>query len=154
MKTFAATLVSVFVAAFVVGCDSGVHTAHDSHAHSHEQHAAAVSTELQLALNAGERWQMDDHTRKMMVEMEAVFAAADHLNQVSLNTAGKTMSRQIEELVVGCTMEGKAHEQLHIFLGDYIPAVNALASAESPDTARELALNIHAQLDNYKKHFR
>jgi len=154
VKSILAVLIAMFVAVLIGGCDNGGHVSHEQHGHAHDQHANSDATALQLVLNDGERWQMDEHTRKMMAEMEAVFAAADHANQASLNAAGRTMAQQIEDLVVGCTMDGKAHEQLHIFLGDYIPTVNALASAEGPEQASELAHNIQAQLDNYRKHFK
>lgn len=121
--------------------------------HSHEQHAQAVAATT-LSLDNGEKWVMDEHTRNKMAEMEGDFYSTDHSQQASLTALGKSMSQDVEELIAGCTMQGKAHEQLHVFLSDYIPAVQAMSSAENLDEARDLAINIKGQLDNYKKHFK
>lgn len=134
---------------------SGLHRAanagEDKHSHGHSEHAAAATA---LSLDNGDKWLMDEHTRNKMTEMEGAFYSADHGNQASLNTLGMRMSQDVEELVAGCTMQGKAHEQLHVFLTDYIPTVQAMSSADTLESARANAIKLKGQLDNYKKHFK
>lgn len=134
----------------VAGCD---HAAQTIAGHSHAQHEQTGATTT-LALDNGEKWLMDEHTRNKMAEMEAAFYSADHSQRESLNALGVSLSKDVEELVAGCTMEGKAHDQLHVFLTDYIPAVQSMSTADTLDEARDLAINIKGQLDNYKQHFK
>ncbi|AFI83962.1 hypothetical protein Q7A_1124 [Methylophaga nitratireducenticrescens] len=128
---------------------SGVVLAGDN---AHSNHNKAMTSEL--SLNNGDRWEMDDHTRKMASKMEETFLGADHSTLASLNAVGAQLEAQLDVLIEGCTMEGKAHEQLHIFLTDYIPTVHNLAKAEDHETAKNSAIKIKGELEAYKKHFK
>ena len=130
----------------------GAHAANDdSHGHSNHNAEAATSG---LNLNNGDRREMDDHTRKMSSKMEETFFSADHSNQTSLNALGNHLEAQLGELISGCTMSGEAHNQLHLFLTDYVPTIQSLAKAEDYDTARNSAIKLKQSLENYKKHFK
>lgn len=121
--------------------------------HSHGQHAS-VSEGSGLSLNHGERWEMDEHTRTMLVKMEKVFFASDHSTRAGLNTAGAELKAQMDQLIDGCTMDGEAHNQLHLFLSEYIPTVDHLAQAGDYATAREEALVLKGHFETYKQYFR
>lgn len=124
----------------------------DEHTHGHDNHAGAVSLQ-NLTLNNGKRWQMDEHTRTMSEKMEKTFFDADHSTQASLNALGAELETQIQELVAGCTMEGKAHDQLHVFLNDHIPTITAMVKADSLESARTSAIQLKGQFETYRKHF-
>lgn len=138
------------VTLMVTGCDHAT-TAMEGHNHGQREQAEVATT---LSLNNGEKWLMDDHTRNKMAEMEEAFHSADHTKRESLNALGVSLSQDVEELIAGCTMQGSAHDQLHIFLSEYIPAVQAMSTADNLATARESAINIKGQLDNYRQHFK
>lgn len=107
-----------------------------------------------LSLNHGKRWEMDKHTRIMSVKMNETFFNSDHSNQASLNSLGFKLETQLNELIAGCTMEGEAHNQLHLFLTDYIPTVQNLAKAKNLELARRSAIKLKYYLETYKKHFK
>ena len=67
------------------GTGSIAYAQNQSHSHGHH---ASVSEGSGLSLNHGERWEMDEHTRTMLVKMEKVFFASDHSTQAGLNAAG------------------------------------------------------------------
>jgi len=123
------------------------------HGHGHQQHASAAA-ESGLSLNQGERWEMDAHTRAMLVKMEEAFFAADHSTQAGLNAAGAELKGQLGELISGCTMQGSAHDQLHLFLTDYMPTIDRLAEAADYESARAAAIELKGQLETYKHYFR
>lgn len=131
----------------------GVHAADEAHGHGSSEHGSEAAAGG-LKLNNGDRWEMDDHTRNMSSKMDETFTAADHSNQASLNALGVQMESQLDELVKGCTMEGEAHAQLHVFLSQYMPDVQNLSKAEDYETARNLAIKIKGDLAKYKKHFK
>lgn len=49
-------------------------------------------------------------------------------------------------------MTGESHDQLHVFLAGYIPAIKGLANAENYDTARNSAIKTKGNLEVYKRH--
>jgi hypothetical protein len=69
-----------------------------------------------------------------------------------LNAAGVQLKAQLDKLIRGCTMTGESHDQLHVFLAGYIPAIKGLANAENYDTARNSAIKTKGNLEVYKRH--
>ena len=129
---------------------SGAYAA--EHGHGHHEHGAAA--ESGLSLNQGERWEMDQHTRAMLLKMEEAFFVADHSTQAGLNAAGAELKGQLGELISGCTMQGAAHDQLHLFLTDYMPAIDRLAEAADYESARAAAIELKGHFETYKHYFR
>ncbi len=121
-----------------------------THEHSHEHDNQAV----ELKLNNGSKWEMDAHTRKMSTTMETTFFTADHTNLVNLKALGVQLEEQIGDLIKGCTMTGEAHDQLHVFLSDYVPTVQKLANAKNYDKAKSTAIKLKGSLETYRKHFK
>lgn len=142
-------LLSLSTSLFTYGYAAESHLSHEAHSHQ-----GSETTTHGLDLNNGERWEMDNHTRILSQQMEQTFFGADHSTRVGLNAAGAELETQVNELIAGCTMEGMAHEQLHLFLNDQIPAINTLAKAEDYETARASAIKLKAQFENYRKHFK
>lgn len=122
----------------------------EEHSHAHQAHDTALPG---LSLNNGERWQTDDHTRMLSQTMRKTFFAADHTTLEGLNTAGTLLGQQVQELIAGCTMTGEAHDQLHRFLNQHIPTINALKAATDYSVARDNAIQLKSQLETYQKHF-
>ncbi len=121
------------------------------HNHSHDKVEKSVHG---LSLKNGELWAMDNHTRTLSKKMKQTFVSADHSSQASLNTLGKKLQTQLDELIAGCTMTGEAHDQLHIFLTKHIPTIKALSEANNYDSARASAIKLKGQFENYQKFFK
>lgn len=121
--------------------------------HSHGHHASEVGISG-LGLNHGQQWEMDEHTRNMLLKMEATFFAADHSTQVGLNAAGAELKVHLDALIAGCTMDGEAHDQLHVFMTEYIPTIDRLAQAGDYAAARDAAIRLKGHFGTYKKYFR
>lgn len=133
---------------------SSAHAQGQGHEHDGHGHHAADTGNSALALNQGQRWEMDEHTRGMLVKMEEAFFAADHASRSELNATGAILKEQMDELIAGCTMHGAAHEQLHLFLSGYIPTVDRLAGADDYAGAREAAIELKDHFSTYKQYFR
>lgn len=132
---------------------NGAYAAEHGHEHGHHAHAS-VAADSGLSLNQGERWEMDQHTRAMLLKMEEAFFAADHTSQAGLNAAGAELKGQLGELISGCTMQGQAHDQLHLFLTDYMPTIDRLAEAADYESARAAAIELKGHFDTYRRYFR
>ena len=142
--------ISFFSGLLAFGLAGGAQAA-EGHQHGHHGEEVAASG---LRLNGEERWEMDEHTRIMLTKMEQTFFQADHSTLAGLTGAGTQLDAQLEELINGCTMQGEAHNQLHLFLTDYMPNVKALAGAKDYGGARDSAIRLKGQLESYKRYFK
>ncbi len=146
-RTIAITLVYLSSTFFSYGY------AEDGHSHGHSGHSSETATHG-LSLNNEDRWNMDEHTRTVSQNMKKTFFAADHSTQEGLNAVGMVLQTQMEELIAGCTMQGKSHDQLHIFLNDHIPTISALSKADNYDSARASAIQLKGQFETYQLYFK
>ena len=153
MKKIAIAAALAVMPLITAGQGSTAYAENQAHEHGHAHHASHAGISG-LELNHGERWEMDAHTRAMLEKMEAAFFAADHSKQAGLNSVGATLKAQMDELIAGCTMQGAAHDQLHVFLTGYIPTVDRLAEAGDYAAAREAAIQLKGHFETYKKYFR
>lgn len=130
-------------------------TQHD--AASHDAHAAtaapAAPGALALVLDEGEKWQMDAHTRQAMGQLRAALSSTELATAADAQALAATLQGHLDALVQGCTMTGAAHDQLHVFLVAFMPAVKALGNAPDPATARQQQDQLVAMVAQYDQHF-
>jgi len=83
--------------------------------------------------------------------MSGSFLNIDHvsLEGDGLKKAGTDLQADIKLLVQGCTMTGPAHDQLHIYLTGYMPAVAALTEKGSIEDAQK----VKHYLEKYTEYF-
>lgn len=128
------------VALWTCACGDGHGGDHrpDVESHAAESHASEPGgASLDLRLNGTEKWQLDDHTRRMFAAMVARLEGRG-AEELASRELGRLLDEDLDALVQGCTMTGDAHRELHKFLGAYIPAVQALAMEGGEDSAREV----------------
>ena len=114
-----------------------------SFAESDHQHKAAQDSH-KLSLDGGAKWQMDSHTRGMFETMSQRIDTGGDPKQL-----GSKLKEDVHKLIQGCTMTGAAHEQLHVFLTPFIPAVTELSEQGSDASLEQVT---HA-LRNYQNYF-
>ncbi|MBZ0135529.1 MAG: hypothetical protein K8I27_04030 [Planctomycetes bacterium] len=111
----------------------------------HRHEAAPGET---LKLNDGSKWQADTNTREAVNRMQQT--VREHTGDSM--ALGKVLQKQTSELVRKCTMTGEPHNQLHIWLNRYMPAVDHLA-AETDDArsgmAREQVTHLLHEYDQF-----
>jgi hypothetical protein len=100
--------------------------------------------ELQISLNDGLRWEMDDHTRTMFKAMAGRIEAGGDVNVV-----GNGLKADLDSLIQGCTMTGEAHDQLHVYLSHLIPAIQEVSESGSDESLK----NVEELLNEYPKYF-
>jgi hypothetical protein len=122
--------------------------------HSHQRHDHSQQNQLTgMELDNGKKWKMDEHTRSIFVKMVASFTTSDHSTVAGLQNSGIQLKGQLNDLIQGCTMVGDAHNQLHVFLTEYIPAVELLASSNDLESGKEQAIKVKGFLDMYGDYF-
>ena len=104
-----------------------------------------------MVLNDGAKWPMDQHTRTSFTTMTRIFVTADHesLEGEGLKLLGASLQVELDGLIQGCTMVGEAHNQLHVYLSGFIPAVQALSNSGSLTDA----LTVKHYLESYTSYY-
>ena len=144
MKRALSTITLVATAMFLVSCSTDPVESQPDDADSHASHSVSNEPDEALdglGLNDGNKWLMDDHTRASFAKMATSFLNADHLSLEGegLMKAGADLQDDLDDLIQGCTMTGNAHNQLHVYLTGYIPAVAALSESGQIEDARKVA---------------
>ena len=107
-----------------------------------------------LTLNEGAKWQMDSHTRGSVARMQDWFAAAGQPATLeAYQELGRRLTEELQVLIGGCTMAGPDHDQLHIFLTEFMPRVNALRDASELDAAEQTRIELGKLFTEYRAHF-
>jgi hypothetical protein len=107
-----------------------------------------------LTLNEGAKWQMDAHTRGSFGRMQDWFAAAGRPADLeAYQDLGRTLTEELQVLIGGCTMVGPDHDQLHLFLTEFMPRVNKLRQAEEFAAAEQVRGELGQLFGEYRAHF-
>lgn len=138
-------------ALFFGGCD------HHSEGHDHSAQQTATeqpTAALALTLDNGEKWPTDEHTQQTASRMVARIASTEniHSRQEALDLAA-SLDEDLETLIAGCTMTGKAHDQLHVFLLALFPKVAALKEQTKLEELEHTHREIGSLFAAYQKHF-
>ncbi len=140
-RSTGAWVLAACVALLLAGCDG------------HAGHGASHGDAGGLQLDDGRRWQADDSTRTAIDAMEIATSAEPEPTVDAYRSLGAELQQRNGELISGCTMSGPAHDNLHAFLGHFIPALDALAEAASIDEGRGALAEVRRLLGVYRAHF-
>ncbi len=154
MKSFFSLFAILIMSLFLISCaDNNEEVTSDEY----QQHATPETIELDTAkiadmmLNNGKKWQMDEHTRSILAAMKTDITSLDISSSTTeeLQTLGGELTLQLESLIQGCTMVDAEHDQLHIFLTGYIPALSELTETGCIESAEK----VKYYLNNYSNYF-
>lgn len=118
-----------------------------------DSHNHGSPTQGELRLDDGRKWQSDDHTRASISRIRSAVTSADTGTVEGARALGASVKKELDVLIRGCTMTGEAHNQLHLFLGRFIPAVDSLAEAPDAAAAKQAHKQVTELLDTYDRHF-
>ncbi len=153
MKTALTAICILITGALLVSCSDDKTESLPPNADDHSSHLSVTPDDGLdgLSLDSGQKWKMDDHTRSVFSEMAESFLGSDHSHaeEETLKKAGSDLQDLITKLVQGCTMTGAAHDQLHVYLTGYIPAVAALSETGQIENAK----TVKRYLEMYGQYF-
>lgn len=116
---------------------------------AHAGHAPPAAGGLAIALDGTKKWQMDQHTRTVMSEIRATLTGAQVASKGDAVALADVLQEQLDRLISGCTMEGAAHDNLHLFLGVYIPALAGLRTTDEPAAQLATLQGLVRQYDDF-----
>lgn len=119
---------------------------------SEHQHSESNSIEL----NNGAKWkvvsEMMAHIRNMESDINR-FSETKHTELKDFTRLGASLQKNIDLLTSNCTMEGKAHDELHKWLLPYIDMVDKLNKSKNNDEALRTFEEIKASYKSFNIYF-
>ncbi len=130
----------------------------DGHGHDHaddgHESAKPLGADGELVLNGSDKWEADEHTNKSVANMHEMVEKFKMQKEKDYSALVEDLKNEVRSLVSGCKMQGAEHDQLHIWLNDYMNLIVKL-SDDTDNTGKEIALNNLAEsLHNYTKYFK
>ncbi len=117
---FIAVLLCSGLGILSVACDPQTTAEKEPGSHAIAEEVVSGEMAWPVALDAGRKWQMDEHTRNSIARMKQLVAGDE------TDTLGKSLAGEFLDLMKVCTMQGPAHDQLHVFLNELMPRILAL----------------------------
>ena len=119
-----------------------------------ENHSHIESDSIEL--NNGTKWkvvpEMMAHIRNMESDINR-FDEAKHTELKDFTQLGASLQKNIDLLTSNCTMEGKAHDELHKWLLPYIDMVDKLNKSKNSDEALRTFEEIKASYKLFSIYF-
>lgn len=109
-----------------------------------------------IELNNGAKWkvvsEMMAHIRNMESDINR-FSEIKHTELKDFTKLGASLQKNIDLLTSNCTMEGKAHDELHKWLLPYIDMVDKLNKSKNCDEALHTFEEIKASYKTFNLYF-
>lgn len=106
---------------------------------------------------AAETYPADAHTHAAIARLEAAMAAAPAptptTDAAAWHRLGTALQQEIGTLIAGCTMTGAAHDRLHDWLEQLLPAVQSLQDGTDPAALRAAHQQVAMLLREYHEVF-
>ena len=119
---------------------------------SEHHHSESDSIEL----NNGAKWkvvsEMMAHIRNMESDINR-FDETKHAELKDFTQLGASLQKNVDLLTSNCTMEGKAHDELHKWLLPYIDMVDKLNKSKNNDEALRIFEEIKASYKTFNLYF-
>lgn len=119
---------------------------------SEHQHSESEAIEL----NNGAKWTVVPDMMKYIRTMESdikQFAESKKSDLKDFQQLGAALQKNVDLLTSNCTMEGKAHDELHKWLVPYIDLVSKLNKSENADEAKKVVEEIQTSYQTFNIYF-
>jgi len=117
----------------------------EQHEHSHETDA--------IELNHGQKWKVDENMMVYIVQMEKDVTSFGGSTMEEYKQLASGLDKNIEQLTSNCTMEGKAHDELHKWLLPFIELSEQFSASATTQDATKYYGQIKLSLEDFHRHF-
>jgi hypothetical protein len=153
MKTLIISLITISI--LLLGCNntSNVNIKEQKESVINEEHHQGQEID-QIELNNGEKWKVDNNMLIYIHKMEKdiiSFSDAAQKDYVLLSTK---LKKNIDLVLFKCTMEGKAHEELHKWLVPFMELNEKLSKSKDIKESELLYSEIKISFEEFNKHFK
>ena len=148
--TISFTLISLFL--FSCSNTSNEKSKQQTETVTHEEHQHSDDVQT-IELNNGEKWKVEGNMITHIRNMEIDINSFANVEQKDFKSLAKKLQSNIDLLTSNCTMEGKAHDELHKWLLPYIDVVKELSEAKDETEASKQFKNIQTSFTTFNQYF-
>jgi hypothetical protein len=106
-------------------------------------------------LNGTSKWEMDSHTKHSINKINLLFKDSTRFSSsTDYNTFAVKFETELDSMIQGCTMTGKGHDQLHLFIGEIFQPLENLKKDSVVYNAKKSYKTIKNALTEYDKFFK
>ncbi len=106
-----------------------------------------------IELNNGNKWLVDTNMIAHIRNMENDVISFAGVEQKDYKALSEKLQSNLDLLTSNCTMEGKAHDELHKWLLPYIDLVKKLSEAKDETEAENQFQNIQTSFTAFNQYF-
>jgi len=151
-KTVAATLIVFSLLIFGCGNNSEEKNKEQVNMTTHKEHQHDAKFES-IEFNDGDKWKVVSEMLLIIRNMENDVNRFVFAEQKNYKSIAQKLQTNIDLLTSSCTMEGKAHEELHKWLLPYMDLVKELASAQDDAESTKHFEQIRESFSTFNKYF-
>jgi hypothetical protein len=148
--TISFTLISLFL--FSCSNRSNEKSKQQTETVTHEEHQHSDDVQI-IELNNGEKWKVEGNMITHIRNMEIDINSFANVEQKDFKSLAEKLQSNIDLLTSNCTMEGKAHDELHKWLLPYIDVVKELSEAKDETEASKQFKNIQTSFTTFNQYF-
>lgn len=148
--TISFTLISLFL--FSCRNTSNEKSKQQTETVTHEEHQHSDDVQI-IELNNGEKWKIEGNMITHIRNMEIDINSFANVEQKDFKSLAEKLQSNIDLLTSNCTMEGKAHDELHKWLLPYIDIVKELSEAKDETEASKQFKNIQTSFTTFNQYF-
>lgn len=134
--------------------DTEVATAQTNNAAETDEHEHSANDPIEL--DNGAKWkvvpEMMQHIKNMESDVNS-FYETQHSEMKDFTVLGKSLQKNLDLLTSNCTMEGKAHDELHKWLLPYIDLVEGFNKSKDIEDATHRLEEIHTSFKTFNIYF-
>lgn len=105
-----------------------------------------------MELDNGKKWKTNAEMLPFINEQEKLLKAFDDEKDDYKVLAAK-MNAANEKLIKSCTMKGKSHDVLHLWLTDHMKNIDLLSKATTQQEAEKIAESLEHSMETYHQYF-
>jgi len=120
-------------------------TAEEQDSHRHETEA--------IELNNGQKWKVDENMMVYLVQMEKDITGFTGSTMDEYKQLASALEQNIELLTSNCSMEGKAHDELHKWLLPFIELSEQFSASATEQDAEKYLGEIRISVQNFHRYF-
>ncbi len=158
-------LSAIFGLAILTACEKKQHdtveTTETTAQNDHAEHAEAANStnadehadvSANLELDNGKKWKTNTEMLPFIQEQERLIKAYDSDNGDYKKLAADLNSAN-EKLIKSCTMTGKSHDVLHVWLTDHMKNIDLLGNAVNKEEADQISDALEDSMETYHQYF-
>lgn len=109
--------------------------------------------DVHIELNNGQKWKVNEEMKPHVEAGRAVLNTYLAEGGTDNKQLAEDLKEQNAKLIRSCTMDGKAHDELHNWLHPHLDLVKALAKAETANEVTQVTDQLKASYEIYDQHF-